>query len=138
VRVGAPAALARAAGVLARTTGHGGTSLPGKVLLALEPGAIRRLGAELPDGNVLISATNGKTTTAALAAQVLAGAGIATVHNVAGANMAGGVASALLHRGRDARLGLFEVDEFWLGEVAAALAPRVIVLGNLFRDQLDR
>jgi len=132
------ASVARGVGVLARASGHGGTSLPGKVLLALDRGAIGRLGARLPDGSVLISATNGKTTTAALAAQVFAGAGIPTVHNVAGANMAGGVAAALLRHGRTARLGLFEVDEFWLAEVASQLAPRAIVLSNLFRDQLDR
>ena len=87
---------------------------------------------------MLVSATNGKTTTAALAASILERAGVPTVHNVAGANMAGGVASALLERSADAQLGLFEVDEFWLPAVAAALEPRAIVLGNLFRDQLDR
>ncbi len=132
------AAIARAVGVLARAGGHGGTSLPGKVLLALDPGAVSRMGASLPEGSVLISATNGKTTTAALAAQILAAAGVPTVHNVAGANMAGGVASALLGRARDARLGLFEVDEFWLPDLARTLEPRVLLLSNLLRDQLDR
>jgi UDP-N-acetylmuramyl tripeptide synthase len=57
--------------------------------------------------------------------------------------MAGGVASALLHATRrDARLtgdtGLFEVDEFWLGQVVDELQPRALLLANLFRDQLDR
>ena len=65
------------------------------------------------------------------------------VHNRAGANMAGGVASTLLAAARrgnaiDGELGLFEVDEFWLDRVAAQLRPRAMVLGNLFRDQLDR
>ena len=131
-------ALARGVGRAARATGHGGTSLPGKVMLRLDRGALARLAAGLPEGTVLVSATNGKTTTAALAASILERAGTATVHNVAGANMAGGVVSALLERPPAARLGLFEVDEFWLGELADALAPRAIVLGNLFRDQLDR
>ena len=58
-------------------------------------------------------------------------------HNAAGANLASGVASALI-AARDAELGLFEVDEAALPELAAALEPRVICLGNLFRDQLDR
>jgi lipid II isoglutaminyl synthase (glutamine-hydrolysing) len=88
-------ALARGVGRAARASGHGGTSLPGKVLLRLDPAAIGRLGRALPGGSVLVSATNGKTTTTALAAQVLERAGVRTVHNVAGANMAGGVASAL-------------------------------------------
>ena len=133
-----PAAIARSVGRAARAAGHGGTSLPGKLLLRMDSGAITRLVGGLREGSVLVSATNGKTTTAALAASVFDAAGIATVHNVAGANMAGGVASALLDRDARARLGLFEVDEFWLDEVAAAVGPRAILLGNLFRDQLDR
>jgi UDP-N-acetylmuramyl tripeptide synthase len=65
------------------------------------------------------------------------------VHNRAGANMAGGIASTLLAaaHGRDAidgELGLFEVDELWLAQLAAQLRPRALLLGNLFRDQLDR
>jgi UDP-N-acetylmuramyl tripeptide synthase len=138
----AKAALARAAGAASRLTGRGATSLPGTVLLALDRTAIERLASGLPRGSVVISATNGKTTTAALSGSILARAGVATVDNFAGANMAGGVASALLASrrggGRPAELGLFEVDEFWLAGVAASLRPRVIVLANLFRDQLDR
>jgi UDP-N-acetylmuramyl tripeptide synthase len=135
--------LARAVGALARRAGRGGTSLPGKVLVRLDPAAIPRLAARLERGTVIVSATNGKTTTATMAAAVLERAGVTLVHNSAGANMAGGVASALLQaaRGRAAiagQLGLFEVDEFWLDRLAPALGPRALVLGNLFRDQLDR
>jgi len=129
---------ARGVGRALRAAGRGGTSLPGKLLLRVEPDAITRLAQPLPRGTVVVSATNGKTTTTTLAAAVLQAAGIATVHNVAGANMAGGVASALLERRAGSELGLFEVDEFWLERVATALQPRAIVLGNLFRDQLDR
>jgi UDP-N-acetylmuramyl tripeptide synthase len=132
------ATLARTAGRIVRAGGRGGTSLPGKLMLRMDPAAIARLSAAMPRGSVVVSATNGKTTTAAFAASILDAAGIATVHNVAGANMAGGVVSALLDRRADAELGLFEVDEFWLDSVAAALQPRALVLGNLFRDQLDR
>jgi UDP-N-acetylmuramyl tripeptide synthase len=136
-------ALARAAGALSRMRGGGATSVPGKVLLRLEPRAIGLLGARLERGSVLISATNGKTTTAALAASVLAGDGVTLVHNRAGANMAGGVASTLLDAASGGgaiagELGLFEVDELWLDRIAAQLRPRAILLGNLFRDQLDR
>ena len=130
--------VARGAGRLLRAGGRGGTSLPGKLMLRMDPAAIARLAAQLPRGSVVVSATNGKTTTAAFAAAILDAAGITTVHNVAGANMAGGIASALLDAGADAQLGVFEVDEFWLDSVAAALSPRVLLLGNLFRDQLDR
>ena len=100
--------------------------------------------ARLSRGSVVISATNGKTTTAAMVSAVLERAGTRLVHNRAGANMVGGVASALAAAARrggrelDGDLGLFEVDEFWLGPVVEELEPRAILLSNLFRDQLDR
>ena len=142
--LGAKIAAARAVGELARRAGRGGgTSLPGKVLIRLEPGAIRELSARLPRGSVVVSATNGKTTTAAMVASVLSRAGVPVVHNRAGANMAGGVASTLVAAARGGgriagELGLFELDEFWLDRVVLQLDPRAILLGNLFRDQLDR
>ena len=138
-------AAAKAVGTLARRAGRGGgTSLPGKVLTRLEPRAIGLLAAQLRRGNVVLSATNGKTTTAAMVASVLERTGARLVHNRAGANMAGGVASALAAASRrggrelDGDLGLFEVDEFWLAAVAEELEPRALLLSNLFRDQLDR
>jgi lipid II isoglutaminyl synthase (glutamine-hydrolysing) len=135
-------ALARAVGALSRMRG-GGTSMPGKVLMRLAPEAIGAIGARLPQGSVLISATNGKTTTAAMAARIFEHAGVRLVHNRAGANMAGGIATTLLsaarpHNGIDGELGLFEVDELWLDSLAAQLHPRAVLLSNLFRDQLDR
>ena len=133
---GAKRALARAVGGASRASGRGGgTTLPGRLLLRLAPDAIRRLGSGL-DQVTLISATNGKTTTAGMLAAVLAAEGRTPVHNRAGSNMTWGVATALLEqRGSE---GLFEVDEAWLPEVATQLEPSLIVLGNLFRDQLDR
>ncbi len=131
-------AAARAAGALSRRAGRGGTSLPGKLLMRLDPRAIARLGGRLQRGSAVISATNGKTTTAAMAAEILERAGARLVHNRAGANMAGGVATALMDGPPDADTGLFEVDEFWLDRVVADLRPRALLLANLFRDQLDR
>ena len=130
-------ALARAAGALSRRSGRGGgTTLPGRLLLRLAPDAISRLAARLPGGSVIVSATNGKTTTAGMLAAALRAAGRKPVHNRAGSNMSWGVATALLEqRGGE---GLFEVDEAWLPKVALQLDSRLIVLGNLFRDQLDR
>src|ERR687887_1595719 len=139
VRVPLPAeiALARAAAGLSRLAGAGGgTTLPGKLLWKLDPGAVDRLAARLPEGTALVSATNGKTTTAAMAARILAPT-VQLAHNRSGANLVSGVASALL-AARDAELGLFEVDEAALPEVARRLQPRAVCLGNLFRDQLDR
>ncbi len=138
-------AAAKAVGALARRAGRGGgTSLPGKVLMRVQPDAIGLLARRLREGSVVVSATNGKTTTAAMVASILERDGHALVHNRAGANMAGGVASALAAASRrggrelSGDLGLFEVDEFWLGPVVEELRPRALLLANLFRDQLDR
>jgi UDP-N-acetylmuramyl tripeptide synthase len=141
--LGPKLALARAVGAVSRVRGGGGTSLPGKLLVRMDSSAIAELAARLPRGSVLVSATNGKTTTAAMAASIFEAAGISLVHNQAGANMAGGIASTLLDAaGRSGtiagELGLFEVDELWLDRLAGQLHPRVVVLANLFRDQLDR
>jgi UDP-N-acetylmuramyl tripeptide synthase len=136
--------IARTVGGVVRASGRGGgTSLPGKVLLRLEPEAISELAARLTNGSAVISATNGKTTTATIAATILERAGRALVHNRAGANMAGGIASTLLAAARPrggiaGDQGLFEVDEFWLDTVTQQVSPRALVLSNLFRDQLDR
>jgi len=110
--------------------------LPGRLLLRTAPDAIARLGQRLDSGVTVISATNGKTTTAGMISQILTDEGRALVHNRAGSNMTWGVATALLEQRGDE--GLFEVDEAWLPQVAAQLEPELIVLGNLFRDQLDR
>jgi lipid II isoglutaminyl synthase (glutamine-hydrolysing) len=130
-------AAARAAGGLSRLarTG-GGTTVPGKLLTYLDPRAVERLASRLSLGSALVSATNGKTTTAAMVAEILNG-GPRLAHNSSGANLLSGVASALLSA-RDAELGLFEVDEAALPEVARQVRPRAVSLGNLFRDQLDR
>jgi UDP-N-acetylmuramyl tripeptide synthase len=88
---------------------------------------------------VVVSATNGKTTTSSMLASVLEASGAAVVHNRAGSNMNWGVATALLDAGSAPdQIGLFEVDEAWLDRVARDLDPSLILLSNLFRDQLDR
>jgi lipid II isoglutaminyl synthase (glutamine-hydrolysing) len=131
------AAAVRAAGALSRFARRGGgTTLPGKLLWKLDPGAIDRLARRLRDGSVLVSATNGKTTSTAMVAEILRPF-VRVAHNNSGANLVSGVASTLLHSaGHD--LGLFEVDEAALPEVARRVSPRAVLLGNLFRDQLDR
>jgi lipid II isoglutaminyl synthase (glutamine-hydrolysing) len=130
-------AIARATGALSRRSGRGGgTTLPGRLLLRMAPDAISRLGSNLTEGSTVLSATNGKTTTAGMISAALAAAGRRPVHNRAGSNMTWGVATALLEQ--EGTEGLFEVDEAWLPRVAEELDPRLIVLANLFRDQLDR
>ncbi|MFM9164844.1 MAG: MurT ligase domain-containing protein [Solirubrobacterales bacterium] len=136
LRAALAALVARACAVVLRAAGRGATSLPGRVLLAIDPDAIAERAARLPGGSVVVSATNGKTTTCSMLASILEEDGDRPVHNRAGANMAGGIASTLLEQHGD--IGLFEVDEFWLDGLVGQLKPRAVVLGNLFRDQLDR
>src|SRR6188472_1715984 len=130
-------AAAHGVAALSRRLGAGGgTTIPGKLLAELDRGAIDRLAARLASGTAVVSATNGKTTTAAMAAEILRPRH-RLAHNAAGANLVSGVASTLLAAG-DADLGLFEVDEGALSELVQRLRPKVVCLGNLFRDQLDR
>jgi UDP-N-acetylmuramyl tripeptide synthase len=134
---GAKRGLARAVGGLSRLSGRGGgTTLPGRMLVRMAPDAIARLAEPLEQGSIVVSSTNGKTTTAGMIAGILRAAGREPVHNRAGSNMHWGVATALLEQKGEE--GLFELDEAWLPRVAPQLHPRLLVLGNLFRDQLDR
>ena len=134
---GAKRLAARAVGAASRASGRGGgTTLPGRLLLRLDRHSIARLGSRLDRGVTLVSATNGKTTTAGMLAALLAADGREPVHNRAGSNMTWGIATALLEQ--HGHEGLFEVDEAWLPQVATELDPSLVVLGNLFRDQLDR
>jgi UDP-N-acetylmuramyl tripeptide synthase len=121
----------------------GGTTLPGRLATAIAPGFIGRLSSRLSRGVVLVSGTNGKTTTARLLGGILDAAGLEAIHNRAGANLLSGIASALVAAstlsGRPrGNTGLFEVDEFTLPAAVDATRPVVVVLLNLFRDQLDR
>jgi UDP-N-acetylmuramyl tripeptide synthase len=118
----------------------GGTTLPGRVSAAVDGRVLEKLGARLTKGSLLVTGTNGKTTTTSLLRTMVAAAGHRVVTNRAGANLVSGLASALVQDdGRSpAEVGVFEVDEAVLPAAVEALVPRVVVVTNLFRDQLDR
>jgi UDP-N-acetylmuramyl tripeptide synthase len=137
MRLALELALARSAGRLSRLAGRGGgTTLPGKILATIDPSALSTLAGRLPSGTAVVSATNGKTTTASLVAAILSPR-VRLAHNRSGANLVSGVTSTLIEA-RGAELGLFEVDEGAFPDVARRIRPRAVCLGNLFRDQLDR
>jgi len=111
-----------------------GAVIPGRVALALDPQALGRLAAGRRV--VLVSGTNGKTTTAHMLAAALRTRG-PVAHNATGANMPDGAVAAFLAQPA-ARYAVLEVDELYLSTVAEAVRPEAVVLLNLTRDQLDR
>lgn len=126
-----------------RTTGKGGTALPGLVGQRVAPDAITVLCRQLARGSIVVTGTNGKTTTSRMLSSILQEAGLSPVHNRSGSNLIRGIASTLIEatsiRGRlEADIGLFEVDEAALPQALKEIRPRVVVINNLFRDQLDR
>ncbi|HLG74200.1 MAG TPA: Mur ligase family protein [Chloroflexota bacterium] len=130
-------AAGRAAGLASqRLKRGGGTTLPGVVARFVDRSTAGRLAAGLRNGCILVSGTNGKTTTSRLISAMLAKAGRRVVHNRAGANLMSGVTTALLHSEGDT--GLFEIDEAALPAAIAELRPQLVLCLNLFRDQLDR
>jgi lipid II isoglutaminyl synthase (glutamine-hydrolysing) len=134
----------KATGALSRITGRGGgTTLPGDVARAIDPRILTRLTEDLSQGAIVITGTNGKTTTARLISWLLEGAGHRVVANRAGANLIYGVTAAALNRaGVDGRLkadwGVFEIDEASLPRAVEEVQPKATLVLNLFRDQLDR
>ncbi len=146
-RLAAAVTAGKLAAFAARTLGRsGGTALPGLAAERIDPAAARKLGRQLGGGRVLVTGTNGKTTTSRMLARMLAEAGVPHLHNREGSNLMRGITSALLGvagpsgriGGAAQTVGLFETDEATLPPAARALAPRAIVFTNLFRDQLDR
>lgn len=124
-----------AVSALSRRLGLGaGSMIGGRVTQRLDAAALSNLAAGRRV--VLVSGTNGKTTTSHLLAAALGTAG-AVAHNDSGSNMPDGVIAALARR-REAPFAVLEVDELHLAAVAAVAAPAVVVLLNLTRDQLDR
>ena len=104
---------------------------------------LRKLTSDLTEGSIVITGTNGKTTTARLLASLFEGLGKRVVSNRSGANLIfGATAAALRSAGPDGRLradwGVFEIDEASLPRAVDEIQPRAAIVLNLFRDQLDR
>lgn len=128
----------RAAGTASRLTGRGATSLPGLVGLKVDPSLIEKRARRLA-GSVVVTGTNGKTTTSRFIGSLLTADGRPLIHNQSGSNLLRGLAASLLHhRIKPGTWGLFEVDEATMPEACRRLQPSVVVVTNLFRDQLDR
>ena len=136
------AAKATATGI--RLAGRGGgTSAPGLVADRIDNGLLRKLTGRLDHGVVMVAGTNGKTTTSRMIADLLEAAGMPAVHNRSGSNLVRGVVSAFAGQARltgspGGAVGVIEADEAALPHLLERVTPRVLLLNNLFRDQLDR
>jgi UDP-N-acetylmuramyl tripeptide synthase len=143
-RLAGSVAAAKATAIGIRRVGRGGgTSAPGLVAERIDPAMLTKLTARLPKGAIVVAGTNGKTTTSRMIADVLGANGDRVVHNRSGSNLVRGVASAFAAQatltgdpGGD--IGVIETDEAAFPEVVRLVRPRLILLNNLFRDQLDR
>ncbi|WP_054970843.1 Mur ligase family protein [Alicyclobacillus ferrooxydans] len=127
--------------ILLRLAGRNATSLPGKMALRLSPKLLSVLGAKL-DRCVVVTGTNGKTTTSSLLAGIL-NADEPIIHNREGANLPQGLTTAVLQHTTwfgtlRRKTALFEIDEATLPLVTRHLPVKVLVVTNVFRDQLDR
>lgn len=113
-----------------------GSTWPGHIALKINPKIIKDLESKLKFGSIVIAGTNGKTTTSKLIREVLE-TKYKVVHNDSGANLLNGITSALINN-NNKDIGVFEVDENTLPGLIDAFTPKIIVILNLFRDQLDR
>jgi len=129
-----------------RRMGRGGTSLPGLVAERIDPQLLRHICRQLGYGSVVVTGTNGKTTTSRMLAAAAAAAGFHVLHNRSGSNLMRGLTTTAVAgagvggtlSNANGRLGVFEVDEATLPQAVTALQPRAVIFTNLFRDQLDR
>lgn len=121
----------------------GGSALPGLVIEKIDPKFLERTLKQLPHGVVIISGTNGKTTTTKVVVELLESAGLKVFTNKTGSNFSRGVVAALLNdidmRGRlKADIAVLELDEAWAARFVQQVKPRFSLLLNVLRDQLDR
>lgn len=119
---------------------QGATALPGLIALKIDPDFIEKQTLDLK--NIVISGTNGKTTTTRMLATILEKSGISFIHNRQGSNLLRGIASSLIalpsKKIKRSQVGLWETDEGIFPQVIEKVKPEVVLLLNLFRDQLDR
>ena len=125
-----------------KISGSGATAAPGLYALKIDPDLVKKLAGKLKSGSIIISGTNGKTTTARLVSEILS-TKYRIIHNRQGSNLLRGIASTMIHKSCIAGnlnfdLGVWEIDEATLPEAIYNLDPKKVILINLFRDQLDR
>ncbi len=140
--------LAISAGKLAGATGRllrigGGTSLPGMIARRIDPNVLRSVIGTSTAKKIVITGSNGKTTTARMTAAIAKQDGKLISHNRTGSNLLQGVTSVAVNFANifgqlDSDVLLFEIDEGTMALAVPEISPDVVVITNIFRDQLDR
>lgn len=126
-----------------RRSGRGGTAAPGLVALQIDPEVVSKIARKLRHGAVVVAGTNGKTTTSRMIADIIEASELKVIHNRSGSNLSRGVAATFVQQSSltgapDGDIAVIESDEAALPEILRLVQPRLLVLNNLFRDQLDR
>jgi len=121
----------------------GATAAPGLFALKFDPKLVAKMSKNFPQGSIVITGTNGKTTTSRMLSGIFEKHGLKPIHNRAGSNLLRGIASTLLENSNlqgviKDDLAIWEADEAVMPEAVLQTAPKVLVVTNLFRDQLDR
>jgi UDP-N-acetylmuramyl tripeptide synthase len=137
--------IAKTARWFSRATKQGdGSTLPGLIAEKIDPRLVSKLAAQLPEGIILITGTNGKTTVSKMLAAILTEAGRKVIYNFSGSNLSRGISSILIQHSNfwgtkiNGDIAILEVDEATIPEICSKLSPKIILVTNLFRDQLDR
>lgn len=134
--------IGKTVGFFTKLTGGGATAAPGLYALKIDPKLVRKISQKNQVDSIIISGTNGKTTTSRLTFGILS-AKYKIIHNRQGSNLLRGIASTLISQSSisgkiEPKLAIWEVDEAALPKVIENTKPTIVVLLNLFRDQLDR
>lgn len=121
----------------------GGTAAPGLFALSLDQNLIKKIVKKIPQGSIIITGTNGKTTTSRMLSEILKKEGLSVIHNRAGSNLLRGIASTIVEKANlsgnlKADIAIWEVDEAVMPYAVSETNPRLVAITNLFRDQLDR
>lgn len=143
-RLAAAVTASKVSGALIRRLGRGGgTAAPGLIANAIDPNMLNKLSRRIEGGNIVVAGTNGKTTTSRMLADILEAAGQKVIHNRSGSNLVRGISSAFAEQSSAfgvpaGNVAVIETDEAAFPDVVRRTKPRLILLLNLFRDQLDR
>lgn len=126
-----------------RIAGGHGSALPGRIIEKIDPRFLKHMLAPLPKGVVIVTGTNGKTTTTHMLVHLLRAQGLKVLTNPSGSNLTRGLISTIVEQSTATGklpydIAVFELDEAYAPLLATAVPPKIVLALNVMRDQLDR